>query len=103
MQPFVMTKHAIERALDMNVEGDEIREAFENPERIYWSPRHDSWNYQRGRVCLGVKEAEGQHLILTVLWATDEAWVEDADLAPIAPGRELRGVAKVLAAQRGRR
>lgn len=96
-----MTKHAIDRALDMAIEGEEIREAFIHPERIYWLPRHEAWTYQRGRIALGVREEGKTHLVLTILWATDEAWVEDAVKAPLMEGRELRGVAKSLAQEEG--
>lgn len=99
--PLEMTKHAIDRALDMAIEGEEIREAFIHPERIYWLPRHEAWTYQRGRIALGVREEGKTHLVLTILWATDEAWVEDAVKAPLMEGRELRGVAKSLAQEEG--
>lgn len=53
------------------------------------------------RIALGVREEGKTHLVLTILWATDEAWVEDAVKAPLMEGRELRGVAKSLAQEEG--
>lgn len=73
------TKHAIERALDMNVPGEEIRACYEQPTNTYFSQKHGSWTYQRGRLALALKRDEetGDDAIVTVLWATAEAWEND--------------------------
>lgn len=98
-----MSRHAIDRALDMNIDGAEIREAYERPDHIYWSAPYGAWNYQRGRICLCLKETPDGLLVTTVLWSTAEAWAADAVVAPLGGGRELRGAAKVIAARTMRR
>lgn len=99
MTAFKMSHHAIERALEMNLDGEDIRNTYEDPEQIYWSVKYEAWNYLRGSLCLAVKEDTGGDVVVTVLWATPEAWAADAALAPLGPGRELRGMAKVLLAR----
>lgn len=94
---FEMSPHAVERALDMGLEGHEIREAMESADQIYWSQKYEAWTYQKGRVALGVVEKGLTYVVTTVLWARDSDWAADAAIAPLPTGRELRGPAAALA------
>lgn len=84
------TKHALQRALEMALEADELREAYENPDSVRWSVKYENWTYTKGRVTLAVAHDDnGSAAILTILWATPELWAQDAQL-PAAPGRNPR-------------
>jgi hypothetical protein len=80
------TKHAIERALDMDVPGDEIRACYERPTNTYLSRKHDSYTFQRGRLALAIRRDQetGDDVVLTVLWATAEAWEHDYQQGAVA-------------------
>jgi len=101
---FRMTRHAIERALDMSVEGDEIRDAFDKPRRTYYSHETNShWN-TRGRVtvCWRQLDTDPLPVITTVVWATANAWTNDNVYAPIR-GREDKTIAMVRTIARARK
>jgi hypothetical protein len=82
-----MTQHAIDRALDMAVEGDAIRTVLTDPEgtkpgRVEKYPDAELW--WNGRVTLAVNPK--QKKVITVLWNTgghmdrtedDELWWRD--------------------------
>jgi len=72
---FTVSAHALQRALEMGVTGDEIRGAYEHPERIHWSVKHQKWTYTKGRIALGLTDDHA--CIATVLWSTQEAWLAD--------------------------
>lgn len=98
---FIMSKHAIDRALDMAVDGQEIRDAFERPRDKYFSARTQSWWLTRGRVTLAVSTAEPP-VVTTILPATAAAWAADQEFEPLE-GRESRdnsGVRRVRKAIR---
>jgi hypothetical protein len=38
--PFTMSKHAVDRALEMNVDGVEIRACYDRPENVLWSRKY---------------------------------------------------------------
>ena len=81
---FAVSNHALSRALDMAVEGVEIRDAFERPRSVYHSPRTDSDLYTRGRITLCVRiSPQGIPTVTTILWAKPSGWAADADYAPI--------------------
>jgi hypothetical protein len=86
--PFHMSKHALERALEMGVEGDEIRSAFEQPEETIWSQKYKSWWLIRGRITLSV--SEDRACVITVLWCTEHAWRLDYARGGDITGRERR-------------
>lgn len=87
-QPFRMSKHALERALEMSVDGDEIRRAYETPECIYWSTGKNAWAYTRGRITLGV--CEDRSVVTTVIWSSVEDWEADCARGGDLTGREPR-------------
>jgi hypothetical protein len=74
-QPFTVSPHALQRALEMGITGEEIRRTFENPDRHYWSQKHQKWTYVRGRIALGM--SEDQSCIVTVLWSTQDGWLAE--------------------------
>lgn len=47
-EPFRMSPHAIDRALEMGVTGEEIRACYDKPDESYWSQTHEKWCYKRG-------------------------------------------------------
>jgi hypothetical protein len=101
---FTMSRHGLIRALDMALEGTEIRDAFERPRRTYYSPESRStWN-TRGRVTVCWRQGQGDPLpvITTVVWATANAWTNDDQYAPIR-GREDKTVAMVRTVARARK
>lgn len=87
----IFSKHAVSRALDMNVESLEIQSALFDPASVHFSAKHSSWNFISGRVCCGVHvDAQGLATVLTVLWRNKEDWRRDLELGGYG-GREYRG------------
>lgn len=74
-----LTKHAIERALDMAVPGSEIRDCYQQPTEKKWNPKYGCSTYSRGRLALSVRfdEDTQEDVIVTILWANQEAWEAD--------------------------
>lgn len=69
-----MTRHAIDRALDMGIEGQEIRHCILHPERVYASKRYpDTTNYLAGRVVVAIRD----QCAVTVGWSSNVLWDED--------------------------
>lgn len=101
---FTVSHHALSRALDMNVTGDEIRDTFEKPRRTYYSRETAStWN-TRGRITVCWRQGTSDLLpvITTIVWATTNAWTDDDQYAPIA-GREHKTVDDVRRVAKARR
>lgn len=74
--PFTLTRHAIDRALDMAVTGEEIRNCILHPETVYRSRKYENTtNYRCGRIILAVRDSA----VVTVGWSTKELWCEDLD------------------------
>lgn len=85
---FVITKHVLERALDMGVTGDEIRKCLENPKTVVPSAAYPGrFNFDRGRITCVVNRED--MAVLTVLWANDRLWKKDLRAGTYG-GRELR-------------
>lgn len=71
-----MSKHAIERALDMGVTGEEIRQCLEYPETNYKSKKYENTtNFMAGRLIVAVRD----NTVVTVGWATLDLWKEDLE------------------------
>lgn len=84
------TRHATERTLDMALDPEEVRAAILAPEKVWPSPSYQGMTLrQAGRVTLSTREQDGVLVIVTVLWATQEAWQADYELPTIA-GRDPR-------------
>ena len=87
----IFSKHAVSRALDMNVESLEIQSALFDPAVVHFSAKHSSWNFISGRVCCGVYvDSKGLATVLTVLWRNREDWKRDLEFGTYG-GREFRG------------
>lgn len=87
------TRHATERILDMALDPEEVRAAILDPEHEWPSPSYPGCTLMRaGRIALSTKvEADGALKVITVLWSSQEAWLQDYQLPTIA-GREPRAV-----------
>lgn len=86
--PFTMSNHALDRALEMGVTGEEIRACYDNPEDMYWSQKHQKWCYTRGRIALGI--TEDHQRVATVLWSNENDWRADYARGGDLTGRERR-------------
>jgi hypothetical protein len=73
-RPFDITKHALERGLEMGVLADEIRQAFLQPIEVWHSPKYDCQMRHRGRITLSIDMKGPTPNIITVLWSTPELW-----------------------------
>lgn len=82
--PFTMSAHAIDRALEMGVDGVEIRAAYDHPTDITWSVKYGAYCYIRGRITLAVTEDRTR--VMTVLWSSEHGWRAD-----YARGGDLAG------------
>ncbi|WP_146132516.1 hypothetical protein [Streptomyces solincola] len=72
--------HALQRALDMAVEGEEIRLCLTEPKLISDSPERypkECKIYERGRIAIAVNEETRE--AITVLWNTGGYWRFDRD------------------------
>lgn len=86
--PFTMSKHAIDRALEMGVTGEEIRATYDRPADIIWSIRYRAYCYTRGRVTLAI--TEDRSTVVTVLWSSEHGWRADYARGGDLAGRERR-------------
>lgn len=73
---FTFSAHALERILDMGLDGDEVRACLEFPTRIH--PSHQEGHegrelYYGERITCVVAGAA----VVTVVWRTAEAWEQD--------------------------
>ncbi|WP_144721185.1 hypothetical protein [Cellulosimicrobium sp. TH-20] len=101
-----MTKHAAERAVEMGLTPEEIRAAVEEPERWWVSPTYGKTNQTRGRITVALGELEEGTLnrkVITILWATQEAWRAAYRSGGTAAGRPVRDLSHLPSAHRGRR
>lgn len=82
----VISKHALDRALDMGVSGEEIRQCLFHPERVISSHKYPGTeNYQAGRIVLAVRD----DTVVTVSWSSHDLWREDMARGEYA-GRTFR-------------
>lgn len=73
-----MSPHAVQRAIDMGMDGSEIRAVLLCPrDRLRLPNGRERWT--RGKVSLVVAADGAGWTVVTVLWATAAAWVEDAE------------------------
>lgn len=86
--PFTMSKHALERALEMNVDGAEIRTCYDRPTDVIWSRKYSCWWYIRGRITLSI--SEDRACVITVLWSNEHDWRADYARGGDLTGRERR-------------
>lgn len=103
MRSVELSRHAIDRALDMNVTGEEIRAAIETPSSAYISRKHDAWLFENGRIGVGLRRHWDDYrrwAVVTVIWATAEGWIADAMVAGMPEGRGLGKTLERIAAER---
>lgn len=87
IEEFRLTKHAIDRALDMGIDGEAIRQCLIHPEWVSNSRKyHGRKNYRFGDVVCTVAKDKS---VVTVQWATHEAWRDDMAYGEYG-GRSLR-------------
>lgn len=84
MPDFILSKHAMERALDMCLDGEEIRDTFYRPRSVLPAP-HGREYWSRGRLTLIVAFDGPVPTVVTVLWARASDWAADND--SVAPSR----------------
>jgi len=84
--PFIVSRHACERILDMAISPDEVRAAFERPLAAIQSGKSNAWYLTRGRITLVLSDDETPTL-MTVIWARASDLAADQQL-PALPGRE---------------
>lgn len=78
-----ITKHALERALDMQIEGHEICAALDHPDEIAESIKYPgSKHYKLGNIALSISFDKDIPTICTIVWANREAWQADLLRAP---------------------
>ncbi|OMC55441.1 hypothetical protein A5747_13715 [Mycobacterium sp. IS-836] len=87
LEGYVITPHAIDRALDMGVAGEEIRQCLLNPDSVTKSRKHKGFNHRAGRITCGVV----QHRVVTVVWSSKEGWRDDLGEGHAYGGRTYRG------------
>lgn len=87
---FRLSQHAIERALDMALDPQEIRECLLRPRDTAPSASHPGHqNYRLGRITCGVDPTT--NTVVTIVWSSREDWKADlVDIGTYA-GRAYRG------------
>lgn len=78
MAEFVMSQHAVKRALDMCVDGEEIADAYHRPRDVSRAGAMKEYR-TRGRVSVVVALDGVVPVVTTVLWATANGWVADME------------------------
>lgn len=86
--PFTMSNHAVDRALEMGVTGEEIRACYDRPTDLIWSKKYKSWWFIRGRITLSI--TEDRACVITVLWSSENDWRADYARGGDLKGRERR-------------
>lgn len=95
---FKLSRHAIDRALDMGIDAGMIRECLTNPTVVVQSTAHPGFtNYRRGKITCGV--ANDDMTVCTVLWTHPSDWKRDLKKGAYADGRECRRNLKAGAKQ----
>lgn len=72
---FLITDHALRRAVEMKLEPDTIRRALDNPEQTARSKKYPGcMNFMAGDIIAAVQMAEHPHVVKTFLWRYVEGW-----------------------------
>lgn len=94
-QRFRLTWHAAQRAIDMDLHPDEIREALENPRKVIDSVHYAGSSYwTAGRVTVAVTHDEidpDAYCVTTVLWSTQKLWKQYFRRSPVSDRTERDG------------
>lgn len=85
---FKLSRHAIDRALDMGIDAAMIRECLTNPTATQPSRKYPgTTNYRRGQITCGVSE---ENRVVTIVWSRQRGWRKDLSIGAY-DGREYRG------------
>jgi hypothetical protein len=79
LEKVVASEHAKERLHLMQrqhpIDLRDVLYALKLPERVLWSPKHESWVWVRGDIAVPISfTPSGSQVIRTVLWASEELW-----------------------------
>jgi len=74
---YEMTRHAIDRVLDMGIDGCLIRKALESPANVGYSKRFGTFLYDYKDITVAVARYPTVSQITTVLWRNDKKWRKD--------------------------
>lgn len=75
---FEITPHAMQRAMDMTLDGEAISAALGNPRTMHpGHPGRENWT--RDKVTAVVEAKDGYWAVITFLWATANGWATDTD------------------------
>jgi hypothetical protein len=79
LEKVVASEHAKERLHLMQrqhpIDLRDVLYALKLPERVLWSPKHESWAWVRGDIAVPISfTPSGSQVIRTVLWASEELW-----------------------------
>lgn len=88
-QAFALARHAIQRALDMGIDGGLIRRALESPAKIAYSKRFGTYLYDYKDITVAVARTPTVNHITTILWRNDKKWRKDLSRGSYG-GRTLR-------------
>lgn len=91
--PFTMSRHAMNRALEMDLDGADIRAAITNPRYVGTAPEGREYR-TRGKVTAVVTQTVPM-TVVTLLWATVNAWQNDHDNLHSRTDRDQEHVNKV--------
>jgi hypothetical protein len=84
------TAHAASRRVEMGITEDEVFQAIARPERITFSTRHQAVNLSAGRLTLAIRlDPSGYPDVLTMLFATREAWERARVTGHVGSGRDV--------------
>lgn len=73
-----ISKHALERALDMQIDGADIFAALDHPDQVVDSVKYPgSQHYKRGDFALSINFEHDIPVVCTIVWATQQAWRDD--------------------------
>lgn len=75
---FELTPHSVQRALDMALDADAIRETLGNPRHVRpGKAGREMWT--RDKVTAVMEPKDGFWTVVTFVWATANAWVVDRE------------------------
>jgi hypothetical protein len=97
MTGFTLTRHAIQRALDMAVDPEEIRDAWNKPRDTHKSGTTGADYLTRGRITLVTRG----DVVVTIMWARQSDWVADHEIGGYDTRQQIKTVSR--AAQKARK
>jgi len=90
-QVWEITRHAVDRALEMGIAGEDIRACLESPDEVVASVKYPgTWHYKRDDFTLCVAFDRDIPTVVTCVWGSNEAWRRDLLERPYNGDREYR-------------